>query len=411
MRKIMIPISFMLLTLLMTNLAFAAEPLIQSTFSTNPITASPGSDGYIQMTLKNAGTVAANRITISYVSFDSDIIPSAGWTGDLSSLGAGDSTISLFKFHVSERATSGLHTVTFYIDYGADYVTRTINPNVIINVQTPSTLELTSINPSSLNPGEKRSVTFTITNEGSSPITNAIFTWTSSGNTILPLGSGNRVVIPAIGANSYYNLSVDVSVSPDATPGIYPLTTVLQYTDKSGTSQTINLTAGIEIGGETDFDVSLQEATAGTVTLSVANIGVNPVTSVAISIPQQDMFSVTGASSVFLGDLNPGEYTIASFTLTSRNVTQGIPARTNASQPRNMTEGNLLKVEISYTDTTGSRQKVQKEVSVTGLLSTSSGQRTTQRSNGLGIWLYVIIGAVAIIAIVVYLKFFRRKKK
>jgi hypothetical protein len=412
MRKYIITISFVLFTLFMMNVAFAAEPLIQATFSTNPIIASPGNDGYIQLTLKNSGTVSVSRITISSVSFDSNIIPSEDWVGDLSSLAAGDSTISLFKFKVAEKASSGLHTVTFHIDYGADYVSRTIDPNMIINVQSPSTLEFTSIDPASLKPGENRNVIFTITNKGDSSIPNVIFTWTSSGNVVLPLGSGNRVVIPSIGANSYYNLSVEVSVSPSATPGLYPLSTVIQFSDKSGTNQIINSTAGIEIGGETDFDVSLQESTAGTVSLSVANIGVNPATSVAISIPEQDRFSVTGATSVLLGDLNSGEYTMASFQLTSRNVTQNIPAMGNASQIRNVTEGNLLKVEISYTDTTGFRQTVQKQVSVTGsLLSTSAGQVRTQTRNGLGIWLYVIIGAVGIIAVVVYFKFFRRKKK
>jgi len=412
MRKNIFLLSCMLLLLITANIVLAAEPLIQATFSPNPVTANPGNDGYIQLTLKNAGTVAASRVKISRVSFDPDIIISGDWIGDLSSLGAGDSVTSLFKFKVSEKASSGLHTLTFYIDYGADSTSRTINPNAIVNVQSSSTLELTSIEPSSLKPGEKRNVIFTITNKGDSSVANAIFTWTSSSNTILPLGSGNRVVIPAIGANSYYNLSVEVSVSPSATPGVYPLSTTIQYSDRSGTSQNISSTAGIEIGGETDFDVSLQESTAGTVSLSVANIGVNPATSVAISIPEQDRFSVTGATSVLLGDLNAGEYTMASFQLTSRNVTQNIPARGNASQIRNATEENFLKVEISYTDTSGFRQTVQKQVSITGsLLSTSAGQVKTQTRNGLGIWLYVIIGAVGIIAVVVYFKFFRRKKK
>lgn len=412
MRKSIISISFAILILTMVNSALAAEPLIQATFSPNPIVTNPGNDGYIQLTLKNSGTVAASRIKISGVSLDPDIIPSGDWTGNLNPLGAGDSVTSLFKFKVSEKASLGLHTITFYIDYSVDSALyRTINPNAIINVQLPSTLELTSVEPSSLRPGEKTNIVFTITNKGDSSVANVIFTWTSPSNTILPLGSGNRVVIPTIGANSYYNVSVEVSVSPSTTPGIYPLSTTIQYTDKSGTSQNISSIAGIEIGGETDFDVSLQESTAGSISLSVANIGVNPATSVAIRIPEQEGFLVTGATSVFLGDLNPGDYTIASFQLVSRNITQRTPVTGNVSGIRNMTKENLLTVEISYTDTSGFRQIVQKKVSVSGLGQMQLPTRFNQGGSSFRVWLYVGIGVAGVVAVVVFFKFMRRKKK
>lgn len=403
MRKIIILISFIMLVLLMPKFALAAEPLIQATFSPNPITIAPGNDGYIQLTLKNSGTLAANRIKISRVSFDSNIILSGNWISDLSPLGPGDSTTSLFKFHVSEMAPSGLYTLTFYIDYGDGSITRTISSNVIINVQAPSTLEITSVEPSSLRPGEKTNITFTITNKGSSSITNIIFTWTSSNNVILPLGSSNRVVIPIIGANSQYKIPVEISVSPSAVPGVYSLSTSIQYFDKSGTNQTVSSIVGIEIGGGTDFDVSLQELSGNTISLYVANIGVNPAASVIIKIPEQERFSTIGATSVFLGDLSPGDYTIASFQLISRNVTGRL-------QGTNATRGNVLKVEISYTDTTGSRQIVQKEVLVREL-SMQPPTYARQRNTGFGIWMYAGIGMIGIIAVVLFFKFFKGKKK
>lgn len=411
MRKQIVVVSFVFLILMMANSVLATDPLIQATFSTNPVTVSPGNDGYIQMTLKNSGTTASDRITIPYVSYDSDIIPSGNWVGELSPLGGGDSLTYLFKFKVSDRASLGLHTITFYINYGIDTTTRTITSNAIVNVQSASTLELTSIDPYSLKPGEKTNMVFTITNDGNSPVNNVIFTWTSSSNVVLPLGLGNRIVIPMIGANSQYNVSSEVFVSPSATPGVYPLSISIQYSDRSGTNQNISSTAGIEIGGGTDFDVNLQESTTSSISLSVANIGVNPATSLEVSIPTQDRFVVTGATSVFLGDLNSGEYTIATFQLALRNATQRTSTRTNVSETGTITGGNLLTVEISYTDTSGFRQVIQKEVSVASLSTTQFSASTGQRS-GFGIWLYVGIGAVVIIAaVVIYFKFFRRKKK
>ncbi|MFH1106129.1 MAG: COG1361 S-layer family protein [Candidatus Aenigmatarchaeota archaeon] len=422
MRKI--AVSFALIALLMASAVLAAEPLIQATFSPNPAVASPGNDGYFQLAIKNSGTVAANSVKISRISPDLDIIPSGDWVSTLSSLGSGDSATSFFKFHVAENASSGLRALTFYIDYGSDSGVRTINPNLIVSVQSPSKLELTTITPSSLTPSEKTNMIFTIANKGDSSISNAIFTWTSADNTILPLGSDNRVLIPVIGVNSEYSIPVEVAVSPGATPGVYPLSIVIQYPDKSGAMLNISSIAGIKIGGGTDFDVSLQDYTSTSISLTVANIGINAADSITISAPEQQGFAITGATSVFLGSLSPGDYTMVTFNLASMNSTMSgfqqsqmnstarNPSGEGYARGSNATAQNALKVQISYTDTAGFRQVVQKEIQVKSL---SSGIQTyftqSQRSNASGIWLYVGAGAVLIAAVAIYFKFFRRKKK
>jgi len=409
--------------------AATTEPLVQATFSTNPTVTAPGNDGYIQLTLKNAGTVTASRIKISRVSFDSDIIPSGDWVSELSPLGAGDSVTSLFKFKVSETASSGLHVLTFYIDYGVDSISRTINPNAIVNVQSPSALELTSISPSSLRPGEKTNMTFTIANKGGSSIGNVVFTWTSSDNTLLPLGSDNRVVIPLIGANSYYDIQTQVSVNPSATAGVYPLSISIQYIDKSGANQTISSTAGIEVGGGTDFDVSIQDSTSGTTTLAIANIGANTAYSAIVSIPQQENFRASGTSTSVIGNLDAGDYTLVNFQIASTRAVTNISTNQGMNQPSTIQEtnqtstgrGKNLIVEISYTDTLGVRRTIQKEVSQEGIslsIPGAFGSRTVSQSSGIGSvmsgnggLLYIIIGIVGITAIVVFLKFRKRLKR
>jgi hypothetical protein len=430
MRRTIILISFTLLILITVNTVLATDALVQATFSTNPVVASPGSDGYIQLTLKNSGSVDVQAVKATLSSNDAGIVIDPSYRlVDLGGLGAGESTSTLFKFSVPKTTSAGLYRANFEIDYCQSSGTncREINQFAIINVQSSSTLELTSVEPSSLMPGEKTNMVFTITNKGDNSIYNIIFTWTSSSNTVLPLGSGNRIIIPVIDANSEYNVSVDASATSSATPGIYPLNTYIQYSDKSGTTQNISSITGIEIGGGTDFDVGLQESTAGSTSLSIANIGINPAASVAVRIPQQIGFSVTGVTSVFLGDLNPGDYTLASFQLSERNFTQNIPSgmqnptqrsnitRGNITQMRNAT-GNLLNVEISYTDTNGFRQIIQKEISLTSIssgaqFSSAFNQRFSQRGGGIGTWVYIVIGIVVVATIVAFLKFKKRKKK
>jgi hypothetical protein len=395
-------IAILVLVFLSGNVS-AAEPLVQATISVYPTTISPGNDGYIQLTLRNSGTLPATRIRVSSVSWDRMIIPYGTWVGDIGALGVGDSSISLYKFSVSSNASSGLYTVTFNIEYCQDSYCKTINPNAIITVQSPSVVELISINPTSLKLGEKANITFTIANKGSSQINNVVFTWSSPNNAILPLGSDNRIIIPAINTNSFYEIPVEVSVSPNAVPGLYSLSISIQYQDKTGANQSISSVAGIEIGGETDFDVSVQESTSTLTTLAITNIGTTTAYSTVVRIPQQENFRVVGSSSSVLGNLNAGDYTLVSFQiLPTRNFTQGT--------------GRKLLVEIYYTDAVGIRRVVEKDVEI-GLLSNTTFTRArtitqfqSPLSNGL---LYIIIGIVGILCVILFLKarkWIKRKK-
>jgi hypothetical protein len=251
--------------------------------------------------------------------------------------------------------------------------------------------------------GEKANITFTIANKGSSQINNVVFTWSSPSNAILPLGSDNRIVIPTINANSFYEIPVEVSVSPNAVPGLYSLSIFIQYQDKTGANQSVSSVAGIEIEGETDFDVSVQESTSTLTTLAIANIGTTTAYSTVVRIPQQESFRIIGTSSSVLGNLNAGDYTLVSFQiLPTRNFTQGTSRK--------------LLVEISYTDAAGIRRIVEKNVEI-GLFSntTFTRTRTTTQfqaplSNGL---LYIIIGIAGIVCVILFLKarkWIKRKK-
>lgn len=407
----------LLTTLMLVHSASAAtggEPLVQATLFVYPATIAPGNDGYIQLTLKNSGTATANRISISSTTTDAPIKYS--WTAELGSLNAGDSTTMIFKFSVLDTASPGLYSINFNIDYCQDYICKTIYPTAIINVQSPSALELISIKPSSLRPGERTNVTFTIANKGGS-VNNVIFTWTSTGNTILPLGSDNRVVVPTISANSYYDIPAEVSVSPSATPGVYPLSIFIQYLDKSGVNQTITSIAGVEISGQTDFDVTMQDSTATSITLAVTNIGSTTAYSTIVSIPPQDNFMITGPSATVVGNLNAGDYALATFQITSIGNITRVPVGGNRTLTRNISIGRNIVVEISYTDMLGTRRAIQKEVRLAevGTGEGTTRTRTVQGSplqilSGNG-FTYVVIGIVGIIAIIVFLKFYKRKKK
>jgi hypothetical protein len=409
MKKIAFVLSLIIASTLFVDLALGSGPLIQTSFSTNPATVAPGSDGYVQMNLKNIGTAVATSINVNSISTDSYITSFTSGIGSLGSLDNGESTSALFKFSVARNAPSGLYTIKFSMNYCADSSCTETDPTAIVSVQAPSALQVTSIEPSTLSAGQTTSLNFNLANNGADAINNIVLSWSAPSNEILPLGLSNTLFIPSLNGGVSLKIPVNVSVSSSVSPGVYPLIIKVEYFDKSGTKQDTTSSIGIKIGGTTNFDVVVQQESAGTTSLSIANIGVNPATSVSVAIPQQQNLVVSGASSVFLGTLNPGDFGVASFQISSRPATN--IGRNATSVPTS--SGTNVALEISYSDTSGERQVVQKQITLTPSTFATSG--TVQRDRGLfsGITLYVIIGViiVVIVFIVWFFKVRKRKKK
>ncbi len=162
----------------------------------------------------------------------------------------------------------------------------------------------------------------------------------------------------------------------------------------------------------TDFDVVLQDVSDMSITLALANIGVNTAYSVTLRIPEQEDYRVTGISSSIIGNLNAADYTLATFDM--------VPVY---GMGNSVTERTLL-VEMFYTDSIGVRRVVQKEVPIAGY----SGYAANDTQPGAGFpggrgyatrmdstqWLTYIgigLGGVAVIAGFFLYKRHKKKKK
>jgi len=235
--------------------------------------------------------------------------------------------------------------------------------------------------------------------------------------------------------------------SPAITPGVYPLAITMVYTDDTGNTQTITSDVGIQVSGGTNFEIIMQQSSTTGTTFAVANTGANTASSVIVSIPKQASYASSGASSVSLGNLDAGDYTLATFQLTSMNLnttstgdttptgrpgfnldTSEMPSDFDPSmfeQMRNQSfmgaAGSNLIIEVSYTDLYGIRQTVENEVEVTSMSSSGSTSMTSRFSgmtsmpgevdSGLSSGTtYIIIGVVGILLIVALLQIGKRKK-
>src|SRR3990172_7770209 len=142
---------------------------------------------------------------------------------------------------------------------------------------------------------------------------------------------------------------------------------------------------GLVVAGITDFDLSYVE-TLGSFSLNVVNIGISTASAVAVNLPRQKNFSITGSSNAVLGNLNPGDYTSAIFQVTK------IPGA-----------GNSLEIEIQYTDTSGQRHTIIKSLTVaSSAAGTQSGAGRGTGNTNYTLWLLA--------GLVIILIYWQRKK-
>jgi hypothetical protein len=148
----------------------------------------------------------------------------------------------------------------------------------------------------------------------------------------------------------------------------------------------------IEIGKtKTDFDVVMQDSTTQGTSFAIANIGENPASALTVNIKPQSNIKIKGAQSSIIGNLEKGDFTTVTFPISPSSSL------------------NEITIQISYTDTAGVRNTIEKIVPVS--ISSDFGQATTKStSSSSSKYLYLIIGIVLGVLAVFIFKKIKKKK-
>ncbi len=291
-----------------------------------------------------------------------------------------DSTANIkivtYKMQINKDAPAGTYELKVkYYEQGSSASTE---KSLYLDIKSRESAEVIHIDKTAIVPGTLSSLEFTINNVGNAPLRDMTFNWENDANIILPVGSDNTRYIKYIDVGNSSKLEYQVIADTNAQPGLYKLNLYLTYEDSlSNQSKKISTVAGVYVGGGTDFDVAFSENTNGQTSFSVANIGNNPAYSVSVMIPDQSSWSVSGPNSVIIGNLNKGDYTVASFNLQSSisdTNSQNGTARSNTNSNTNFRgrymqrsmngSSDTINMQIAYTDTMGERNIVDKQVKI-----------------------------------------------
>lgn len=438
---------------LSTGTALASQGQVQSSsldvslINQNPDAARPGEPVELTFSVQNVGINDLEDISIE-VDPEYPFLKLSGesLTKQITFLNArqddDDAVTIKFKLMTDADAAEGTYDIdvitTATSDSGSSSSKTITNKKTIhLEVRGKEYAQVVTISKSSIDVGVEEPLEFNITNTGSSPIKNMVVSWEDPDGVVLPVYSDNTKYIDYLEPDESVTISYTVMADVNADPGLYTLNVNLTFEDYDSNTSTIKTTAGIFVGGETDFDVSFSESDAGEISLSVANVGNNEAYSVKVSIPEQDNFKTTGSSSSIVGNLEKGDYTIASFDVMSTQA--GSNSEKDTSDNGGMekvsdgadnasamgpSESSIptLEVQIEYTDAMGRRLKVNKEVKVEMTSSSmAEGMGPGGRSSKGGLSSYISYAVILLVAgagVILYrrkkqgknLKFFKGKK-
>jgi hypothetical protein len=383
----------------------------------NPDTARPGEPVELAVSVQNVGNDDLKDISVKVnPEYPFSAISGESLEKSISYLNArqdnDEGGVLKFKLLTDPSVSAGTYDVDIVTTYksgsGSSSTTYTTTKTVQIEVRGKEYAQIVTIDKANIDIAKEETLDFIVTNTGTSPLKNMVVSWKDPDGVILPVYSDNTKYIKYLDPGESVTISYKVMADVNANPGLYTLDITLTMEDYDSNEQTINTTAGVFVGGETDFDVSFSESDAGEISLSVANVGNNIAYSVKVSIPDQENYRVSGSSSTIVGNLEKGDYTIASFDVTSRQSAaraEGDPGAPDAAQASaeggNLTSASVqnkpLKVQIEYTDAKGERITVDKEVE----LEITGGTMTPQtgaRSKSSGISSYLPYVAVIVLA-------------
>ncbi len=456
----------LVMLMLATGIVYVSAALSTDTSNVNDITVSlvnqnpdpalAGNTFEARVGFVNLGGSGSNDMIAELVEqYPFTAAPGQNKTIDLGTIGAyqnGDNQrIAKFQVLVDKDATAG--TYPLKINYYEKGSSAKSQQSLDVDVQSPQSAEVIYIDKSVLVPGQQTPIKFTINNVGGAPLKDLTFSWDNTDQIVLPVGSDNTKYIKYIDVGQSAEIDYNVIADTNADPGLYPLNLKLTYTDPiTGTQDEVDTTAGVYVGGGTDFDIAYSESSGSETSFTIANIGSNPAYSVSVVIPQQEGWTTSGSNTMIIGNLNKGDYTVASFTLersrtrlsgnsaqssstgssagtssgASANPAGGFSAGSGQASSRTI-PGSTVQVEVDYTDTKGDRETVTKDVQMStgssGYFSnstdTSSGTasfsgfqgraRVQQQSFWSQYKWYVILLVVIVLGVLLHSRY--RKKK
>jgi hypothetical protein len=342
----------------------------------------PGDTAYVYVPIQNMGYGNnMEDVTVKLVPKDNASANAVTILNDVYLLGTinewGDQRTAKFRIYVNPDAIEGDYYFNVFVTYRG-LQTDTSNPQMtattklddqILTIKGKPMIMVVNSTMDVLAPTSTNKETITFKNTGTGTVQNAVaeINLDSTNSIFSILGGGKQFSLGTMKAGDVAYITFDLAVDISANPGVYNIPVKISGQNNYSTDNII----GLVVAGITDFEISYQE-TSGSFNLNIANVGISSANAVAVSLPPQKNFSITGSTSTVIGNLNSGDYTSAIFQISKIQGT-----------------GNNLEIEIQYTDTSGQRHTITKSLKVE--LSATGTNASTGSTTNYTVWVLAVV--------------------
>ncbi len=293
---------------------FAASATMQITdYSTTPEVLYPGSTGYLQVTLNNAGSVAADTVTIYY-----DYGVDENTKINVGSIGAGSSSMTTIPFSVPKGTSSGVLPIHLTIYYGYSSEgdkTGNVKSTISVPISQRQIIEVNtlSIDKTSISPGDLFTVDLEVKNSGGT--TQNIIIKSASDSSFSIEGTSQKS-IGSIDPYSVKNISITLRADSDSESGKFTVPLVFEYQDSSQNtvSETVyigpisvtdssaqfniqlNPVSDIGVGSQAEFELVVENR--GSTDASII---------IELNSDGDSIFTPIGSNKIYIDNLNAAE--------------------------------------------------------------------------------------------------------
>ena len=307
----------------------------------------------------------------------------------IQSLRAGESVTLQWSVKVNEDTPAGYYSFDVAIDENGDKSELSV-PLLVRSLDT--TLEITTVDvtPSSVEPGSEGEIRLDLSNHASYGLRDIHVLFNLENVPFAPRAGTEEILISQLEDEGSPSVNFDFTVLPTAIPGIYKIPVHMTYFDEFGKDYTKLNTVAVEVNAVPRLELfaegNVQKGNTGDITLRIINQGLTPVQFLTVNLNHP---AVVSAQALYIGDLQADDFQTEELSIFAEEDLLVIPV---TLEFRDATNKNYIQ-ERSLTVPVLTQEQVDK-------LGTSSS----------GIWLYIIIAVVLLVAGYKGWKYMRKKK-
>jgi len=218
------------------------------------------------------------------------------------------------------------------------------------------------------------------------------------------------------GFSEVWNIPYTLRVDKDALDGDSQLT--VRYAPGNWDSNTyLTKKFNISINNyQTNFDAVVQDFTSSEVSIALANIGKYTANAVVVRVPEQQDYTVSSSDGQMVGNLDSGDYTLVSFSLSPKqNLNNRNFSKNSTFTPNEMNQKKDLLIQVYYTDNIGERRIVNMTLPLSmqssNFSNTTNSNFTRYSTQKKSSFPWIWIGLVTVLVLIILYKKFPKQVK